>query len=121
MSSITLSPALAQAVRERRKTVHRVPCNTSSATLQFMPDYQPGDRLVLVEALPFGKTAPIGTARIVSVTQQHLEEIEESEITREGYDSWALFSNAWDDRHGRTHGQAIMNPLCWRIEFRLES
>lgn len=116
MSSITLQPALAQAVRQGRKTVHRVP-----GTLEFDPDAMQGSRMNLIEALPFGKSAVIGTARIVSVSQQHLEEIEESEIAREGYDSWALFSNAWDDRHGRTHGQAIMNPLCWRIEFRLES
>ncbi len=116
MSTITLAPALAQAVREGRKTVHRVP-----GDLDFDPEAMQGSRLGLIESLPFGKTSVVGMARIASVTQEHLEDISESEIAREGYASWALFSNAWDDRFGRTHGQAIMNPLCWRIEFALES
>ncbi|APQ14690.1 hypothetical protein BJP27_24255 (plasmid) [Pseudomonas oryzihabitans] len=121
MSSITLTPALAQAVREGRKTVHRVPCNESNGILTFVPEYQLGCRLILLETQPYGKAKVFGTAKITDLRQEHLEDITDSEIRREGYASWALFSNAWDDRHGRTHGQAIMNPLCWRIEFVLES
>jgi hypothetical protein len=119
VSGITLTPALAQAVREGRKTVHRVPFEQAKSLGD--PQFYAGQRLELIEGLPFGKVGPLIMARIQAASIVPLEDIDESEITREGYDSWALFSNAWDDRHGRTHGQAIMNPLCWRIEFRLES
>lgn len=117
MISLKVSPDLAQALRDGRKTVHRLPAAEAQA---LGPGGLVGQRLHLVEALPFGKTAAIGIATVSSVQDVHLEDMDDSEIAAEGFASWALFSHHWDDRYGRKGLPAILNPPCVRLAFVLE-
>lgn len=117
MAILLLATEQAQAIRDGRKTVHRLPVAEAQA---LGAGGLVGQRLQLVEALPFGKKAAIGIASISSVQDVHLEDMDDSEIAAEGFASWALFSHHWDDRYGRKGLPAILNPPCVRLTFVLE-
>lgn len=119
MKHLKFTSDMARLVRAGSKTEVRLMVDPATSAHLTMAPAVAGEVVEAVEALPYGKTAPIGLLRITSVGIERVDEISDASIAAEGFPTWAQFAAHWDSAY--PGHPAMSAPLCWAIAFEVAS